>query len=76
MTQYIQGLEFYSSEKIEKLFSQWGAQIAMVYIIVSRVSSLIFRVGHIFLEFCSGEKSEKLFFTVGGSTSIATHDSE
>ena len=65
MAHYTQGLEFYSSEKSEKLFLQWGTQIAMVHIMVSRVSSLIFRVGNIFLEFCSSEKSEKLFLQWG-----------
>ena len=60
---YIQGLEFYSSEKSEKLFSQWGALNAMVHIMVSRVSSLIFRVGIIFLEFYCSEKIEKLFYS-------------
>ena len=66
---YIQGLEFYSSEKSEKLFSQWGAQIAMVHIMVSRVSSLISRAGNIHLylkglEFCASEKSEQMFIQV------------
>ena len=50
-----------SSEKSEKLFSQLDAHIEMLHFMVSRVSSSIFRVGHIFcLEFCSSEKSEKL----------------
>ena len=57
MAHYTQGLEFYTSEKSEKLFSQWGAQLAMVHIMVGRLSSLIFRVDIIFFEFCSSEKS-------------------
>ena len=65
MANYIQGLKFYSSEKSEKFFSQGGAKIAMVHIMVSRVSSLIFRVGIIFLELYSSEKSEKLLLKGG-----------
>ena len=49
MANYIQGLVFYFSEKSGKFFSQGGAQIVMVHITVSRVSSLIFRVGNIFI---------------------------